>query len=126
MPNFKGFNTIGQYKKFSLTDRDLIKRDLLNALLIREGQLPGRPEVGTNIWNYIFDPNDDTMVQDLESEVTRIINLDSRLELLQIRTTVAQNTIRVNIEVNILPDASVEQFYINFIKDYQTATITSE
>lgn len=66
MPNFKGFNTIDQVKKFSLTDRELIKRDLLNALLIRQGQLPGRPEVGTNLWTYIFEPADEHTVSDLE------------------------------------------------------------
>jgi phage baseplate assembly protein W len=126
MANFKGFNTINQVKKFSMTDVDLIKRDLLNALLIREGQLPGRPEVGTNLWNYIFDPNDEYTTSKIEKEITRIIELDSRLELLQIRATATHNIIRANVEINILPNASVENFYINFLKDYSTATITTE
>ena len=37
MPNFKGFSTIDKDKKFSLTDRELIRRDLLNAFNIRAG-----------------------------------------------------------------------------------------
>ena len=55
MPKYYGYNTIGANKKFSWTDFDLIKRDLLNGLLIKQGELPGKPEVGTEIWNYMFD-----------------------------------------------------------------------
>jgi hypothetical protein len=40
MTTFIGFNTIDQFKKFTLTDFELIKRDLLNAFNIRPGQLP--------------------------------------------------------------------------------------
>jgi hypothetical protein len=43
MATFIGFNTVDQFKKFTLTDFELIKRDLINALNIRQGELPGRP-----------------------------------------------------------------------------------
>ena len=55
MTTFVGFNTQGQYKKFTLTDFELIKRDLLNAFNIRQGQLPGRPGYGTVLWDYLFE-----------------------------------------------------------------------
>ena len=41
MPTFIGFNTINQNKKFTLVDFELIKRDLLNAFNIRQGELVG-------------------------------------------------------------------------------------
>ena len=56
MTTFVGFNTINQFKKFTLTDFELIKRDLLNAFNIRQGQLPGRPGYGTVLWEYVFEP----------------------------------------------------------------------
>jgi hypothetical protein len=49
MATFIGFNTIDQNKKFTLLDFELIKRDLLNAFNIRQGQLVGRPGYGTVI-----------------------------------------------------------------------------
>ena len=55
MATFIGYNTINQYKNYTLTDFDLIKRDLLNALTIKQGEVVGRPLVGTTIWNLIFD-----------------------------------------------------------------------
>jgi len=37
MSTFIGFNTQNQYKKFTLVDTELIKRDLLNAFNITQG-----------------------------------------------------------------------------------------
>ena len=53
MTTFIGFNTINQFKKFTLTDFDLIQRDLLNAFSIRQGELPGRPGYGTTLYDDI-------------------------------------------------------------------------
>ena len=55
MTTYIGFSTINQNKKFTLTDYDLIQRDLLNAFSIRQGELPGRPGYGTVIWNFLFE-----------------------------------------------------------------------
>ena len=55
MPTFVGFNTIGRARNFTLTDRDLVIRDLLNALNIQQGEVPGRPQVGTLIWSFLFE-----------------------------------------------------------------------
>lgn len=124
MPNFIGFSTIDKDKKFTLVDRDLIKRDLLNALLIRAGTLPGRPEVGTRIWDYIFDPNDDKTENSIKREITRIVELDQRIQLHELAITSRDNIITVYLSVSLLPDYSTEDFYINFLKDTQTATIS--
>jgi phage baseplate assembly protein W len=62
---FIGFNTQGQFKKFTLTGFDLIKRDLLNALNIRQGQLPGRPGYGTVIWDFLFEPQLESVQLDI-------------------------------------------------------------
>lgn len=124
MPNFKGFNTINQFKKFTLTDRDLIKRDLTNAFSIRGGQMPGRPEVGTNIWNYIFDPNDAFTVSKVEQEVTRIIDLDSRIKLVDLKMVSVGNVIQVQVLLNLLPNTNTETFYINFNEETNTVIIS--
>jgi len=69
MTTFIGFNTINQYKKFTLTDFDLIKRDLLNAFNIRQGQLPGRPAYGTVIWDFLFEPQTTQTQNGIEAEI---------------------------------------------------------
>jgi len=123
MPSYKGFSTIDKDKKFTMTDRELIKRDLLNALLIRGGTLPGRPEVGTKIWDYLFDPNDSLTSNNVETEIRRVISMDARIEVHEIVLSSSINTLTVQVSVSLLPDKSVEDFYITFIQDKQTATI---
>lgn len=117
MPTFRGFSTIGNYKKFTLTDRELVKRDLQNAFGIREGELPGRPEVGSKIWLYVDDPNDEETRVDIESEVRRIIEMDPRLVLHEIITTFRENMIEVMVSLSINPETEVEEFYIQFLRD---------
>lgn len=124
MPNFIGFSTIDKDKKFTLVDRDLIKRDLLNSFLIRAGTLPGRPEVGTKIWDYIFDPNDTVTSGNIEGEIRRIVALDARIELHDVALSSTDNTINAFVSCSLLPDYSTEQFYINFTRDNQTATLS--
>ena len=124
MPNFIGFNTIGQDKKFTLTDFDLIKRDLLNAFSIREGTMPGRPDVGTKIWEYLYDPNDAIIERQIEEEVTRIIGSDTRLELQKISVFQDQNVVSVESTVLVLIDSSIENLFLTFDAETQTATIS--
>jgi hypothetical protein len=47
MSTFIGFSTIDRNKTFTLVDFPLIKRDLLNAFNIRQGEIAGRPQYGT-------------------------------------------------------------------------------
>ena len=72
MPTFIGFNTQDQYKKFTLTGFELIKRDLLNAFNIQQGQLPGRPGYGTTIWNFMFENQIQEVQTGLQREIQRV------------------------------------------------------
>lgn len=123
MATFKGFNTIGQHKKFGLTDFDLIKRDLLNAFLTREGELPGRPDLGSRIWNFIFEPMVEEVRYEIEQEVRRIILSDPRLEISSIEISSNHNTVIIEAAVLLLPDTSPESLAIVFDKQASDAII---
>ena len=79
MTTFVGFNTIGQTKKFTLVDFELVKRDLLNALNIPQGQLPGRPGYGTLIYGYIFENQTQDTERAILAEIQRVASLDPRI-----------------------------------------------
>lgn len=124
MPYFKGFSTIDRVKKFTLTDTELVKRDLLNAFTIKAGQMPGRPDVGSSIWGYIFEPEDSFTREKIVVEVKRIIAMDSRLALHEVQVAFEENTVRVYVSLSIQPNVSTEQFYLNFVKDTKQLTIS--
>ena len=123
MATFKGFNTINQAQTFSLTDFELIKRDLLNAFMIRSGEVAGRPDLGTTIWEYLFEPNDRETSRALNNEVTRIIEGDPRLKLESIDITQAENTIIIEVALIIQPDVNVQTLIFNFDTDSQSVNV---
>ncbi len=81
MATFRGFTTKERFKKFSENDIDLIKIDLLNAFNIRQGEKPGRPEYGSSIWAFIFEPLTDDVVQKIIEETERVVSKDPRLSV---------------------------------------------
>ena len=116
-----GYNTIGQVKKFTLTDRELVKRDLLNSIMIREGEMPGRPEVGTNIWSYVFDPNTDDTVRKIKAEIQRLIDADPRIQAEEVNVYAKNHNILIEMNVRILPDVNLEVINLMFDQNTNTA-----
>lgn len=118
MTTFIGFNTINQVKKFTLTDFDLIKRDLLNAFNIRQGELPGRPSYGTIIWDYLFENQLEQLQKDIESELQRVVGGDPRIQIDQLVVYPQQNGILVQMEVSTVGGVNAELLSVFF--DLQT------
>lgn len=111
---FIGFNTQNQFKKFTLTDFELVKRDLLNAFNIRQGQLPGRPGYGTVLWDYLFEPQLEELQTAIEAEVQRVAGSDPRLYISDIQTFPQNNGILIQIELTMVPSTDAERLSIFF------------
>lgn len=118
MPTFIGFNTQGQFKKFTLTDFELIKRDLLNAFNIRQGELPGRPGYGTVLWDYLFENQLDDTSEAITTEVQRVAGGDPRIYISQINTFPQENGILIELELQQVATTNAEILGIFF--DLQT------
>jgi phage baseplate assembly protein W len=122
MSTFVGFSTIGRSKKFTLTDFDLIKRDLSNALNIQQGQLPGRPGYGTTIWSYVFEnvtpPTERAMIE----EMRRVISLDPRIALASINAYPRDNGILFELEIRVVPSTTAQRLSLFFDSANQQAS----
>lgn len=90
-------------KKFRLVDENLVVRDFLNALNIRQGQKVGQPAYGTTIWSFIFEPNTIDVQQKLQDEIRRVASLDPRLLLNTVKAYAQEHGILVEVEVAIAP-----------------------
>lgn len=119
---FVGFNTIGQVKKFTLTDFELVKRDLLNAFNIRQGEKPGRPDYGSSIWDYVFENQVEQLQQDLVNEIQRVASGDPRLFISDIQVFPQQNGILVELELTLTPTTNAERLSIFFDQTNRRAT----
>ena len=122
MATFIGYNSINQYKNYTLTDFELIKRDLLNALNIRQGESPMRPLNGTNIWNYIFEPQSPETVRTIEKEIQRVIGQDPRIQTSSLAVYSKDNGILVELQIETVTSAGPQDLIILFDQESQFAS----
>jgi len=90
-------------KKFTLTDQNLVVRDLINALSIKQGDKVGQPLYGTNLWNFLFEPNTEETVAEMETEIRRVVALDSRIILNNVSISPQENGVLFELEVAFNP-----------------------
>jgi phage baseplate assembly protein W len=122
MPTFIGFNTQDQYKKFTLLDEDLVKRDLLNGLNIRQGQLPGRPQFGTTLWDNLFENQSPALVTAIENEIQRVAGYDPRIQVSEVQVFPQENGILIQVQLAIVPNTTAQQLSIFFNQQQRRAS----
>ena len=122
MATFIGFNTINQFKKFTLVDFELIKRDLLNAFNIRQGQLPGRPAYGTVIWDYVFENQTQETERGIIAEIQRVAGGDPRVFVSSIELFPQQNGMLIQLEITVVPSTNAERLAIFFDQEQRRAS----
>jgi phage baseplate assembly protein W len=119
---FIGFNTQRQYKKFTLTDFELIKRDLLNAFNIRQGQLPGRPAYGTVLWDFLFENQLEELQTAIVNEVQRVAGGDPRIYISDTQVYPQENGILIEIELQVIPSDNAQRLSIFFDLQQRSAS----
>jgi len=122
MATFIGFNTQDQFKKFTLVDDALIKRDLLNALNIRQGQLVGRPGYGTALWDNLFENQTNETEAAITREIQRVAGGDPRLQISEVDVFPQENGILIQILLTIVPSTDAERLSIFFDQQTRTAS----
>lgn len=118
---FIGFNTQGQSKKFTLTDQNLIRRDFLNSFNIKQGQLPGRPDFGTAIWNFVFESQTAETAEAIAGEIKRLAKYDPRIFVNNINVFSQKNGILVEVEVSYVNGVTSEVLSLFFDRNLNQA-----
>ena len=107
MRKFKGYSTVDKtWGNFKLYDVDLAKRDLLNELYTRKGERLMSPQFGSIVWDLLFDPLTDEIVDAIRADCLRIVTKDPRLDLLALDVVDNEHTIIVSIILRYVPTAT--------------------
>jgi phage baseplate assembly protein W len=64
----------GFYVNLNADTQKAIKADLMHLLLTRKGQRIYNPDFGTNLMQYIFEPNDSLTLESVKNEVNASVN----------------------------------------------------
>lgn len=114
MTTYKGFSTIGQTKKFRLTDQALIKQDIVNHFHIRKGEKLMRPAFGTIIWNVLHEPFTDDLKNLIQSDIKAIANYDPRVSFDSIVVTEFDRGIQLQLTLRYLQTNQVDNMRLQF------------
>jgi phage baseplate assembly protein W len=84
MALYKGFSFKNwkNDKSFTLTDVDIVKRDILNHIFTRKGERVGQRGFGTILQDLIFEPFDQDTITLASDQIRSVIDFDPRVELL--------------------------------------------
>ena len=122
MTTFVGFNTINQPKKFTLVDFELIKRDLLNAFNIQQGQLVGRPGYGTVIWSYLFENQTQETLASVYNKIQRVVSGDPRVYVSSLQVFPQQNGLLIQLALATVAGQDAKLLSIFFDQGVGVAT----
>ena len=121
MATYRGFSTIGQSKKFRLTDIELVKRDLMNHFQIRKGEKLMNPDFGSIIWNILFEPLTEETKRVVLDDVTSVVKYDPRVSVDDILLTEQQNGLQIQIALTYIP--TNQSASMNFTFDRDSGTV---
>ena len=115
MRKFKGFSTVEKtHGSFKSYDLDLVKRDVLNELYTRKGERLMSPQFGSIVWDLLFDPMLDEVVELIRDDCLRIIRKEPRLELLKVDVEEEEHAVLVRLHVRYVPTATVTELLATF------------
>lgn len=121
-PYFIGFNTVDQPNPpYSLTNIDLIKRDINNQFATPMGSRVMLPGFGTKIYDYLFDPFDEYTKSAIVADATRIIYDDPRVELVSVDVFQENQALTVAMVLLFKPESITDSLFAIFsLKDKNT------
>ena len=113
---FKGFSTIDKIRApYTLTDAELVKRDLLNHFYTRIGERIMRPSFGSVIWDYLMEPEDPETQEIIKEDIERIVNSDPRVEYLETNILVLDHTIQAEVKIRYKLLNSEDTLFLEYV-----------
>lgn len=119
-PTFIGFNTVDQLNApYSLTDVELIKRDITNQFNTPIGSRVMLPTFGSNIYTYVFDPFDDITKSNIIQDATNVVESDPRVKLVSIDVFQEGQALTVAMVLLFVPQGLTESLFVTFTTNNQ-------
>jgi phage baseplate assembly protein W len=121
-PYFVGFNTVGQPNPpYSMTNVELVKRDINNHFATPMGSRVMLPNFGTRIYEYLFDPFDEYTKNAIIEDAVRVVQSDPRVSLVNIEVFQEDQALNIVMILLFQPESITDNMFVTFsLKDKET------
>lgn len=118
-PYFIGFNTVDNpLPPYTITNVDLVKRDILNQFYTLPGERVMLPSFGSRIPILLMDPFDNATKDAIIQDAIRVIQSEPRVQLSNINVFEKDQAITLVITLNFLPESRQDDLFVSFtLKD---------
>jgi phage baseplate assembly protein W len=123
MSTYKGFSTYNRFKKFRLTDFELVKQDLFNHFQIRKGEKLMNPDFGTIIWNILFEPFTEEVKNAIVKDIETVVSYDPRISVENITVTQYEYGLQVDLDLTYIPTNQTQLLNFTFDKSSQSVSM---
>jgi len=114
-PYFVGFNTVNQPSPpYSMTNINLVKRDILNQFATPLGTRLMLPGFGTNIYSYLFDPFDDYTKNAIIEDAVRVVQDEPRVELVSIDVFQSDQALTIAMVLLFVSESITDSLFATF------------
>ena len=115
---YKGFSSVNPNSRdVRIYDFELIKQDLINQFSVRKNERLMYPNFGTVIWDSIFEPFTEDLKTTIAEDVTRIVNLDPRINAKTIDITEKDFGIILELTLEYAGTNQIDVMTLNFDKN---------
>lgn len=112
---FKGFSTVNKVRApYTLTDAELVKRDLLNHFYTKLGERIMRPTFGSVIWDYLMEPQTPDLEEIIKEDIERIVGTDPRAELIDVNILILDHAIQAEIKIKYILLDSEDVLFLEY------------
>jgi phage baseplate assembly protein W len=122
MTNYRGFSTIERFKKFKMTDLELVKQNLFNHFNIRKGEKLMQPGFGSVIWSMMFEPLTEETKNLIQADVKKVVGYDPRTKVNNVIITQFDHGVQLDIEMEYLPGNQSDSLRLTFDNASQRLT----
>lgn len=121
-PYFVGFNTVDKINPpYSMTNIDIIKRDINNHFATPMGSRLMLPDFGSRIFEYLFDPFDEYTKNAIIEDAVRVVQSDPRVELTSIDVFQEDQALTIVMVLLFRPESVTDSMYVTFsLKDKES------
>lgn len=112
---YRGFSSNNSNAKNGiLYDMDIVKQDIYNHFMTRRGERVMMPKFGSIIWDYLYEPLDETTTSIIEEDARDIVSQDPRVTLQEVTVNSFEQGVIVNLALTLNPQSSVEHMALEF------------
>jgi phage baseplate assembly protein W len=115
VPYFVGFNTVNQPNPpYSLTNIELVKRDINNQFATPMGSRVMLPDFGTRIFELLFDPFDEQTKNAIIEDAVNVVQSEPRVQLVNIDVFQEDQTLTVALTLLFKPESITDNLFVTF------------